>query len=148
MRANAGFLRRAWLLLCAALALHVLDEATTGFLDIYNPTVASLRSTLGWFPMPQFAFGPWLTGLCTGVVLLSLLGLTIDGRARWVRPAACLFAGIMILNALGHTLGTLFGRTVESVRFTGPMPGFYSSPVMFCAAVYLLYSVRRSQLQT
>jgi hypothetical protein len=29
----------AWVGLCAALALHVTDEALTGFLDVYNPAV-------------------------------------------------------------------------------------------------------------
>jgi hypothetical protein len=33
---NAGF-GNAWLVLCAALAIHVADEALTGFLSAYNP---------------------------------------------------------------------------------------------------------------
>src|SRR5579884_3907912 len=32
----------AWLLLCAALAAHIGEEAATGFLDLWNPEVASL----------------------------------------------------------------------------------------------------------
>jgi hypothetical protein len=42
---------RAWLLLVGALAVHVLDEALTNFLDFYNPLVLSIRSQLPWFPM-------------------------------------------------------------------------------------------------
>ena len=30
-------IRTAWLALVVALALHVADEALTGFLDVYNP---------------------------------------------------------------------------------------------------------------
>ena len=37
-------LARAWILLCLALALHVFDEATTGFLGVYNPTVLAIRA--------------------------------------------------------------------------------------------------------
>ena len=48
-------LARAWILLCLALALHVFDEATTGFLrvSITRPVIA-LRERLGWWPMPTF----------------------------------------------------------------------------------------------
>jgi len=53
-------LARAWILLCLGLGLHVFDEATTGFLKIYNPTVIALRERLGWWPMPTFEFGSWL----------------------------------------------------------------------------------------
>ena len=37
-----------WVALCCAFALHVLDEALTGFLDVYNPTVAALRQRWAW----------------------------------------------------------------------------------------------------
>jgi hypothetical protein len=29
----------AWIALCLAFALHIIDEALTGFLSVYNPTV-------------------------------------------------------------------------------------------------------------
>ena len=71
-----------------ALALHVADEALTGFLSFYNPMVESLRSRFGWWPMPTFEFGPWLGGLIVAVILLSLLArFAFEGR-RWVRPLA------------------------------------------------------------
>jgi hypothetical protein len=44
----------AWLLMCASLALHVTDEALTGFLAVYNPTVLAMRAKLGFWPMPPF----------------------------------------------------------------------------------------------
>lgn len=34
---------RAWLALAGALAVHVADEALTGFLAVYNPAVLALR---------------------------------------------------------------------------------------------------------
>src|SRR5271157_5595777 len=73
-------LAHAWILLCLALGLHVFDEATTGFLGIYNPTVIALRERFGWWPMPTFEFGEWLAGLLVGcVVLLALTGLVARG---------------------------------------------------------------------
>src|SRR5439155_18675603 len=63
----------AWMSFCFALALHVTDEALTGFLSIYNPTVISLRQKLGFWPMPTFEFRGWLTGLTLLVIALALL---------------------------------------------------------------------------
>jgi len=136
---------RAWILLCLALALHVTDEASTGFLSVYNPTVVALRKTWRWFPMPVFTFEVWLTGLVLPVVLLLCVSPWILRGARWPRPLAYAFAIMMTGNALGHTLGTIFGRTVTSVQFPRPMPGFISSPLLLIASAYMLYELRRSR---
>lgn len=40
----------AWVALCAALRLHIADEASTGFLSVYNRTVVELRRAL---PFPE-----------------------------------------------------------------------------------------------
>jgi hypothetical protein len=133
----------AWILLCFGLALHVFDEATTG-LKIYSPTVLALRERLGWWPMPTFEFGPWLSGLIVvAVVLLSLTWLVGRG-ALGTRALAYFFAVLMLFNAGGHTLAAIFGRTVASVTFPRPAPGFVSSPLMAAAAIYLLMQLRRS----
>jgi hypothetical protein len=57
----------AWTLLCFAVALHVFDEASTGFLAVYNPTVLALRAKLGWWPMPTFTFRGWRWGFARRV---------------------------------------------------------------------------------
>ena len=44
----------AWIALCLAFALHVIDEASTGFLSVYNPTVLALRAKLGFWPHADF----------------------------------------------------------------------------------------------
>ncbi len=138
-------LARAWILLCLALALHVFDETTTGFLGVYNPTVLALRERFGWWPMPTFQFREWLAGLIVArVVLLALSGAVARG-ATGTRIAAYIFAVLMIFNAAGHTLGTIFGQTVASVTFPRPAPGFWSSPIMAAAAIYLLFELRRSR---
>ncbi|HZM11736.1 MAG TPA: hypothetical protein VFC15_16125, partial [Candidatus Limnocylindrales bacterium] len=95
-----------------ALALHVTDEATTGFLDVYNPTVIALRAKLGWWPMPTFEFRGWLFGLIAACVVLLGLSVVVFRGARWIWGFAYFFATVMLLNAAGHTLATIFGTTV------------------------------------
>ncbi len=51
----------------------------------------------------------------------------------------------MLLNAAGHTVATIFGRTVSSVTFPRPAPGFWSSPFLVAAAVYLLVQLRKTR---
>jgi len=138
-------LARAWILLCFALALHVFDEATTGLLRVYNPTVLALRQRFGWWPMPTFEFGEWLVGLIVACVALLALSSAVSRGAKGTRVAAYIFAIIMLFNAAGHTLGTIFGRTAASVTFPRPAPGFWSSPIMAAAAIYLLIQPRRSR---
>jgi len=138
----------AWVALCLALVFHVVDEASTGFLSVYNPTVTALHQRFAWFPMPNFEFGDWLTGLViANLILLALSPFAFRG-AGWMKPIAYLFAAVMMLNGAGHTLGTIFGRTVESVHFVRPMPGFYSSPALLAASGYLLFRLRRASAAT
>lgn len=134
---------RPWLLLCAAVALHVTDEALTGFLSVYNPTALEIRRTLGWtlFP-PVFTFAGWISGLAIGIVLLFLLAPLAFAGSRGFKPFACVFALLMVLNGVGHTLGTIFGRSFADIRFPRPMPGFWSSPFLIAASVYLLVAAR------
>jgi hypothetical protein len=128
---------------CLALALHVTDEAVTGFLSIYNPTVIALRQRLGFWPMPTFEFREWLTGLIVLVTLLSLLSPFMFRNARWLRPIAFFFVIVAgILNASGHTVATILGHTVSSVTFQRPAPGFYSSPLLFATACFVLLQLR------
>jgi hypothetical protein len=135
----------AWFLLCLALCAHVADEALTGFLGVYNPTVTAVRAQVWWFPMPTFEFREWLIGLIIAIVGLLLLTPVAFRNARWLRPLAYFFAGIMLLNGMGHTIATIFGQTVSSVRFARPAPGFYSSPLLFAGSLYLLIRLRASR---
>ena len=131
----------AWILLCLALALHVVDEACTGFLSVYNPTVMALRERRPWFPMPIFTFGVWLAGLVAAIVLVFALSIFVWQGARWMRPLGFVFAVILLANSLVHMVGTIRGRTVNSVPFRRPMPGFYSSPFMLLASLYMLWAL-------
>src|SRR6266849_4203440 len=134
----------AWFLLCLAFGAHVADEALTGFLGVYNPTVLAVRARLSWFPMPTFKFREWLTGLIVANVVLLLLTPFAFRNARWLRPLAYFYAGVHLLNGMGHTLATIFGQTVSSVRFPRPAPGFYSSPLLISGSIYLLVRLRDS----
>ena len=136
-QAASGF-GRPWFALTIAFALHVLDEATTGFLDVYNPTVTAMRSRYGWFPMPTFGFREWLVGLIAGVALCFALTPIAAKGVRWLRPLAWFYALVMFFNGMGHTVFTILGRTVPSVTFSRPAPGFYSSPFLFFGSVWLI----------
>jgi multisubunit Na+/H+ antiporter MnhE subunit len=129
-----------------ALAVHVADEALTGFLTVYNPTVLALRAKLGFWPMPTFTFQQWLTGLAAGILLLALLSPFAFQNERWIRPIFYFVAIVTgILNALGHTMATIIGQTVSTIRFARPAPGFYSSPLLLVAAMYALVQLRRTR---
>ena len=129
---------RPWLALTIAFALHVLDEATTGFLNVYNPTVTAMRARFTWFPMPTFGFREWLVGLIAGVVLCFALTPLAARNVRWLRPPAWFYALVMFFNGMGHTVFTILGRTVSSVTFPRPAPGFYSSPFLLVGSVWLM----------
>lgn len=126
-----------WLVLTFGFACHVLDEATTGFLAVYNPTVLAMRARWGWFPMPTFTFRVWLVALLIGVTICFAVTPFAFRGARWMRPLAWLAVVIQFSNAMGHTIGTILGHTVATVTFPRPAPGFYSSPLLFIGSVWL-----------
>lgn len=135
----------AWIMMCAALAVHVTDEALTGFLSVYNPTVLALRAKLGFWPMPTFEFRDWLTDLTVGIIILALLSPLAFRNAAWFRPVFFLVAIVAgLLNATGHTIATILGHTVATVRFSRPAPGFYSSPLLMIVSIYALLQLRRT----
>ena len=120
---------RAWHYLTAALALHVADEALTGFLDFFNPLILSIRERVAWFPMPTFTFGPWLAGLTILVLTLALLSPWIRKGGAGPAAASWIFSVIMLLNGIGHLLGSAyFGRW---------LPGATSAPLLLVAGVML-----------
>jgi hypothetical protein len=135
--ASPGNFGLAWILLSLAFCAHVADEALTGFLNVYNPTVIAMRARLSWFPMPTFDYREWLVGLIVANLILLALTPFAYRNARGLRPLAYFYAGIMLLNGMGHTIFTVLGRTVASVQFPRPAPGFYSSPFLLITSIYL-----------
>ena len=125
----------AWMMLCVASGLHVLDEALTDFLSVYNPIVRTLRKKFPFLPLPTFAFSVWLTLLILGLLVLFALSPLAFREVAWMRPASYLFAAIMLGNGLLHIGASLYFRRL--------VPGAYSSPLLIVAATYLLASVVR-----
>jgi hypothetical protein len=123
----------AWMALCAALAVHVADEAFTNFLSVYNPAVQTIRSHLPFIPLPTFSFSVWLGGLIAAVIVLFSLSPFAFRVAPLMVPLSYFFGIVMLGNGLLH-IGSSFymGRL---------MPGVYSSPLLLACALYLLTSV-------
>ncbi|MBI2434235.1 MAG: HXXEE domain-containing protein [Candidatus Hydrogenedentes bacterium] len=120
----------AWLLLCAAFALHVLDEAANGFLLLYNPIVLSLRERLPLLPPPTFRFGAWLALLITAIIVLALLAPLARAKSGWIIMLGTGFALIMFANGATHLcISVLRGEMI---------PGTWSSPILLAAALNLL----------
>src|SRR6516225_8034555 len=103
-RREFGF---AWLLLCAALAVHVIDEALTDFLSVYNPAVQAIRKRFPFLPLPVFSFRVWLTGLCLGILVAFALSFLAFRGSRLAIVAAYPVAVLMFANGIGHIAASL-----------------------------------------
>ena len=91
--------------LCGALAIHVADEALTGFLELYNPTVRAIREQYPLFPLPTFTFETWLSLLIFAVAMLIASSFFV-WRGRWaMRPISYAFAGFMRRKNFQHLVG-------------------------------------------
>jgi hypothetical protein len=133
-RSNFGV---AWISLTAALAIHIVDEATTDFLSVYNPSVRLIRSYLPFLPLPTFSFSVWLTGLILGVLLLLILSPLAFQGARLIVPAAYFLGMMMMGNGLLHIAASIYMMRL--------MPGVCSAPLLLASSIYLLISVRNYQ---
>lgn len=120
--------------LCGALAIHVADEALTGFLELYNPTVRAVREQYPLLPLPTFTFETWLSLLIFAVAMLIASSFFV-WKGRWaMRPISYAFAGFMMLNGFLHIVVSLYMREFVS--------GVYSSPLLLAASVALIYYAR------
>jgi len=120
--------------LCGALAIHVADEASTGFLELYNPTVRAVREQYPLLPLPTFTFETWLSLLIFAVAMLIASSFFV-WKGRWaMRPISYAFAGFMLLNGFLHIVVSLYMREFVS--------GVYSSPLLLAASVALIYYAR------
>lgn len=121
----------AWILFAVTFAIHFTDEAIHGFLPEYNSRVRMIRSKLPLLPIPTFSFAGWLGLLIAGFVFLLCLSPLAFHDNTWLRFAARPIAVVVgIANAALHLVG--------SIWYHRRMPGFYSSPLLLIAAVYLL----------
>lgn len=119
----------AWLVLSVHIGAHVAEEALTGFLDVWNPVLASLRQRYG-LPLPDVTYGEWLTILIIAVV--GLIGVTplVARGLHGLVPASYALAVLMIANGANHLLSPLYlGRF---------LPGQFTSPFLILASIWLI----------
>ena len=127
----------AWMALCVALAVHVADEATTGFLEWYNPAVRALREQYPMLLLPAFTFDVWLSLLIFAIVMLIGSSFFV-WKGRWaMRPISYVFAAFMLINGLLHLAWSLYMREF--------MPGVYTSPLIMAASIVLIAYTRAYQ---
>jgi uncharacterized protein len=129
--------RIAWVGLAAALALHVTDEALTGFLPVYNGVIADIRVGYPWLLLPTFTFGLWLAGLILAVLVLLALTPVVSRGARWIRITSLILAVVMTGNALVHMGASLFWHRLA--------PGVLSSPLLLAASAALFVAAWRAR---
>lgn len=126
----------AWVFLTLVFALHVLDEALNDFLSLYNPLVSAINEELDVAFFPVFSFANWLTGLIIGIMIL--LGFSFFARQpkRWIIYLGYIYGMIMLVNGIGHILGSLY--------YSEWIAGVYTSPLLVIGSVYLLWSAGRT----
>ncbi len=121
----------AWFLLVLALAVHVADEAATGFLPFYNDLVLALRERWAFAPFPVFTFPQWLVGLIIGLIIGLALTPFAAAGSKLFRVIMTVFGILMIGNGLAHLAGSVYlGYLVPGVR---------SAPLVLAAAVYVVW---------
>ena len=126
---------RVWLLMVASVGLHVTDEALTGFLPFYNAQVLALRQRLVFFPAPTFTFPVWIGGLMLAVIIGFALTPRVARGGRTIRVVCGILAALMIGNACGHMLGSVYAGRI--------LPGFWSSPLLCTTSVWMMTRVLR-----
>lgn len=124
----------AWVFLTIALAAHVADEAVTGFLPEYNRLVRAARARFGWYPMPEFTFDAWLTGLAAALLLLLALAPYAYRGSRALGVMAYIYGLIMFLNGVAH-----LGASVYLGRWA---PGATTAPLLVAGGSWLLFVAR------
>ena len=128
----------AWLLLCLALAVHVADEALTGFLPVYNQAAHAIRELFPFLPVPILSVTVWLSATIGLVAGLSALAPLAYRGLRFMRVAMVGLALIALGNVTGHIGGSIFAGS--------PVPGVYSTPLHAAAGVYGLVVAWRWQV--
>jgi len=130
----------AWVLMVTSIALHVLDEALTGFVPFFNERTVVISEWLGFINIPSVDFVTWLTALIIGIVILFLLTFVVNRGGRAIRIFATALGILMIVNALLHIVGSIFSGYL--------LPGFFSSPLLLVTAGYVVWRGLRGGMST
>jgi hypothetical protein len=111
----------AFLALLGFHVAHVLEEIAGGFFlrdKLGLPAFAAVNGALFCLSLGIFYF--WLTG------------------HRWARPLSALYAGVMVLNGIGHNVLTL-----ATGRYRGGYAGGFSGIGLVLSGLWLLSLLRR-----
>lgn len=120
--------------MCAALAIHVVDEAVTDFLSFQNSSVVAIREKYPFLPLPLFSFEVWISLLIFAVAALTAVSYFV-WKGRWaMRPISHVFAGVMLTNGLFHIAISIYMGELVS--------GVYSSPLIIAASIPLIVTTR------
>lgn len=120
----------AWIMMVSAAAVHVFDESVTGLLPFYNELARDLKQDYGFPLIPTFSFELWLGGLVVAIIAAFALTPIVSRDSKITRVVIAGLGILMVLNACGHIAGSLYLRRI--------LPGFWSSPLLLGAAVYLV----------
>jgi hypothetical protein len=127
----------AWLLLCLVLAVHVAEEALTGFLSVYNLAAEAIRDLFPFLPVPTLSVTMWLSATIALVAALTALAPLAYRGFALMRTATVGLSLVVLANVSGHIGGSIFaGR---------PMPGVYSTPILAAAGIYGLVVAWKEQ---
>lgn len=118
----------AWLLLCLALAIHVAEEALTGFLPVYNLAAQAIRGLFPFLLVPTFSLTVWLSATIGLVAALAALAPLAYRGFGIMRVATIGLALVVLANVTGHVGGSIFAGAL--------MPGVYSTPLLAAAGIY------------
>ncbi len=130
MSTAARYNTYAWVTLVAMVMIHVLDEALTDFLPLYNEIVYRLRDQLGFFPAPTFTFPIWITGMSAALMVGYALTPWIARGGATMRIVSMIAGILMLGNATAHLAG--------SVYLNRPLLGVWSSPFLLAASCWVV----------
>lgn len=93
-----------WISLALAIALHVADEALTGFLPFYNSMVRSLQESYSWIPLPTFSFTVWIIGVLMVANAIDHIGASL----YWGKLVPGVYSSPILLVAALALLNTTY----------------------------------------
>jgi hypothetical protein len=121
--------------LCLVLALHVAEEAYTGFLPAYSEATRAVGDLFPYVAYPSLAVAMSMWMSVAFVATLTVLVPLAYRGVPWMRPATIGVALVALANVSGHAGGSLLaGHAVA---------GVYTTPLLAIAGVYAIAAAWR-----
>ncbi len=132
---NSHGIGRPWLALCFCLAVHVAEEAFTGFLPFYGDATRAVSELLPFVTSPSLVLATSMWMSVAFVAILTALAPFAYRGASWMRVATIGVSLVALANVSGHIGGSmLVGQA---------LPGVYTTPLLAVVGVYALVSAWR-----